>query len=117
LWWTGSISARTSGRPSGQLARHLQARHPRHRDIEDGEVDALLEGQAQRLDAVARSRHHLQIGYGIEDELEAVADELVVVGEEDPGRKRDRHQTVGSAVAASCSTWRATAVNDCPTSS
>src|SRR4051812_28130771 len=44
------------GLASVELAGGLDARHPRHRHVEDGEVDRLLERQLDGLSAVARLR-------------------------------------------------------------
>ena len=68
-----------------ELARGLQPGHARHRDVQDGEVDVVLQAALDGLGAVADLRHDAQVGLAFEDETQAAADDRVVVGEHDPG--------------------------------
>ena len=50
-----------SGLPPRELLCGLQAGHPRHRHVEHGKVDVLRQGDFDRLSAVARLGHDLQV--------------------------------------------------------
>ena len=70
----------------GELARRLDARQPRHRDIEQGEVDLLGAAPAATAScAVAGLGDDLEVRLGVEDHAQAVTHERVVVGEQDRG--------------------------------
>ena len=66
-----------------KLSRNLESGEPRHRDVEDREIELGAESDLERLLAVAGLGDHLQVRLGIQDQLQAASDELVVVGEED----------------------------------
>ena len=74
----------------GELARGLQPGHPRHRDVEDREVDVVAQRALDRLGAVAGLGDDLEVGLGVEDEPQPVAHDGVVVGEQDAGGQRYR---------------------------
>ena len=57
-----------------ELPGRLQPGHPGHRDVEDREVDAILERAGDGVSTVSGLGHHLQVGFGIEDHPERVAD-------------------------------------------
>src|SRR3569833_2331872 len=70
------------------LAAHLDALAVRQPDVEDRDVRAGLRDPDQRLRHRARLAAHLAVLYGLEDGLQAGADQLVVVQQE----HRDRHR-------------------------
>ena len=51
----------------------------------------MLEG-GQRFVPVGGLRHHLQVGFGVEDHPQSAAHQRVVVGEQDP-RRLGEHQS------------------------
>jgi hypothetical protein len=75
-----------------ELPGHLQAGEARHRDVEDGEVDVAGDARFECLGAIPGFRNHLQIWLGLQHELQATADKLMIVSEQDPRRQWYRHQ-------------------------
>ena len=73
-----------------QLGDRLQAGHPRHRDINDREVDFGPQPELDRLGAVTGLGHDLEVGLGVEHQPQPAADQRMVVGQKDPRLQR-RH--------------------------
>ena len=71
--------------PPAQLGDRLQPGHPRHRDVDDREIDVRIRAELDRLGAVTGLGHHLEIGLGIEHQAQAAPDDGVVVDQEDAG--------------------------------
>ena len=70
------------GQVRANLARRLQARHAGHADVEHAQVRARRERLLERLDAVARLRHDLDVRLALEQQPDARPDDAVVVGDE-----------------------------------
>ena len=70
---------------AGEMARHLEAAHARHLDVEQEHLRAARRQQLDRLHAVARLAHHLrrQLRSDVfEQGLQALARRLLVVSDE-----------------------------------
>ena len=91
-----SISTRSAGRRRVISARRLQAGHARHGDVEDREVDVLASARSTASAPSAASATTSRSGCGVEDQAQALADDGVVVGQEDPGHQRRRSRSVRS---------------------
>jgi hypothetical protein len=74
-----------------QLGCRLDAGHARHRHVEDDQVDVFAERLLDRLGAVFGLGDYLEIGSGVEDLLQAGADDRIIVGDQDSGDKWNRH--------------------------
>ena len=83
-----SMRIRRLGSAPGQLSGGLQAGHPGHGDVEDGQVDVVGAGQVDGLRAVAGLGDDLQVRLAVEDEPYAAADQRMVVGEQDAESRR-----------------------------
>ena len=80
------------------LTRRFDAVEQGHRDVEDRDIGLELEGQPHRFSAVARLADHLESGPFLEDLPQTLADEGVVVGQQDAnGPHRDAPSLAGSA--------------------
>jgi hypothetical protein len=77
------------GPPAAQLGSCLEAGLARHADVEDREVDVALEPALDRLGAVDGLGDDLEIGLGVEDELQPLPDDRVIVGDENAGDEGD----------------------------
>ena len=82
-----STSTRVAGTRLRDLPRRLDAVQQRHRDVEDRDVGLVLLGQAHRLAAVARLGDDLPVGPLLEHLAQPLADDGVIVGEEDAKRR------------------------------
>ena len=71
-----------------ERARRLQPCHPRHRDVEDRQVDIGHERAPQRFRAVSGLGQHLEVGLSVEHEPQAAAHDRVIVGQQDAGLQR-----------------------------
>ena len=78
-----SIRTRVSGSRAEQPPGRFDAVELRHADVHQDEVGLALDGFVDRLDSVAASADDLDVGLGVEDQAEAVADERLIVGEQD----------------------------------
>ena len=65
------------------LARHLEAVHLRHRHVEDDHVGLLGAQDVERLGAVAGFAHDEDVLFVLENPPEALADQGVIVDEDD----------------------------------
>ena len=83
-----------------ELGCGLEARPARHRDVEDREVDRGVGCALHRFGAVARLRDDLEVGLAVDHQPQPAADHGVVVGDQDPGDQRDRHDA-GSSTTTS----------------
>ena len=86
-----SISTRTPGCERASSALRLQPGHPRHRDIQDGEIDLRLAHARDRLGAIGGLGHDPEIGFSVEHQPQTTADHHVVIGNQQPRRERDAH--------------------------
>lgn len=70
--------------PDGrQFAGRLEPRQAGHGDVEDGQVEVVGAGPVDGLGAVTGLGDHLEVGFLVEDEPYAAADQGVVVREQD----------------------------------
>ena len=72
-------------RAPGDLPSRLQPGHPRHGDVQDGQVDVPAPGELDGLGAVAGLGDHHQVGLAVQDQPQPAAHQRVVVGQQDPG--------------------------------
>ncbi len=75
--------------------------HPWHGDVEDREVDVVLERGPDRLDTVAGLRDDGEVRLGVDQEPEAVAHDVVVVGQQHAGRRGVAHRSGGAVSTTS----------------
>ena len=76
----------------------LQAGHPRHRYVEDREVERRRAHGLDRLDPVAGLGHDTQVGLGVENETQAATHDRMVVGEQHARRMRRHGRRARAAV-------------------
>ena len=74
-----------------QFERCLETGHPRHRHVQNREMHIFGERKLDSLRAIAGFGDHLQVRRRVEHHAEAVADDLMVVGEQDPCLERNGH--------------------------
>src|SRR5919201_866742 len=87
-----------------ELLRRLDARRLPHGHVEDCQVDVAGERLLDRLGAVLGLGDDLEVGLGVEHLLQTGADDRMVVGDEDPGDERDRHQALPAGTSSRTST-------------
>src|SRR6185437_9627864 len=76
----------------------LDAGHPRHGDVEDGQIDVVVHRAPHRLGAVTDLGHDPHVRLGLEHEPQAAAHDGVVVGQEDADPpRRDGHLYASTA--------------------
>jgi hypothetical protein len=87
-----------AGRLVHDLPRRLDAVQPRHLDVHEDDVRPQLRRQGHRLAAVGGVGNDGQAGRLVDQAPQAVADERVVVPDEDPDdTDRSTSRTLGSA--------------------
>ena len=96
-----------------QRAQHLDARHRRHREVEEQQVGRVRADHAQRGFTVAALADNLELGDSDEDVAHADADDGMVVGHDYTERvdwlwRAHRRSTASCAdtVSRSDSSWR-----------
>jgi hypothetical protein len=71
----------------------LDARHPRHRHVQDHELDVLRESLLDGGGPILGFRDDREVGFGVEDAAQPCADDRMVVGDEDARDERNRRQS------------------------
>src|SRR6185437_9783133 len=90
--------------PAAQLLRRLDACAPRHRYVQDREVNVLGERLLDRLGAVIRLCDDPQVRLRVEHLSEAGTDDRVVVCHQDSRHERDWHQRPPAGTSSLTST-------------
>ena len=75
-----SIRMRSSGTAPSQLCGGLKSGHPRHRHVENRQVDVVGQGAFDRLSAIADLSYHLEVRVSVQHQPQATSDDRVVVG-------------------------------------
>ena len=81
---TVSRSTFGPGSGRGQLPQGVEARGPRHGEVEQQDVGLHLAREAHGLEAVGRLAHHLEAPVVLEEAPQPLAEDGVVVGDHDP---------------------------------
>ena len=71
-----------------QLRRHLESGHVRHLDVGEHHVGIGALREHQRFAAVMRARHHLDVGFDLEQRGKRAEDHALIFGDEDLDRHR-----------------------------
>ena len=82
-----------AGAAGAQAPDRLDAVHPRHPQVHQHDVRVVLRGQRERLLAVGRGGHQLDAVEQPEQRAEALADDALVVGEQDADHCAGSHSS------------------------